>query len=162
MIYILLFIIPFLITSCAKHEKKIGINQVFWTESGMELHKQNKSKSVLALERMQHEHAKYTDIAVPLSARSLCYESPDNISNARGAILAFEIQSSRPAIELFYEQQMECLGWQLIAVTQGTESVLFFDKPQRICSVSLRPVQKSKEQKTVIIIAWNDKKPGNQ
>lgn len=142
------------------------MQQTVWSDSGMELlpaaQRQKKTERVHALERMQQKNAKFADIAVPLQARPLMYGSPENIPNGGGTLVAFEVRSSIKPLETLYVTQMESLGWHLLAVTRGAESVLFFDKPQRICSVSLRPVYKSKEQKTVIIIAWNDKKPGNQ
>lgn len=58
----------------------------------------------------------------------------------------------------FYLQEMECNGWQRISVMQGIESLLLFEKPHKICAISIRPLSnKSHPYQTFIHIMVNPK-----
>lgn len=159
MTYLLLLIVPFFIVSCTKREIKRDIQQAVWTDSGMEFvrnSKHQKTKILQTHERARQENAKFADIAVPLQAKQISYVSSGSHEEA-GTLLAFETNTQSKDLEAFYQQEMESLGWNFVAIARGAETVLFFDKPTSICSVSLRLVYKSKEPKMVIVIAFNAK-----
>ncbi len=46
-------------------------------------------------------------------------------------------------VKNFYMQEMERFGWQQEYIFEGNELLLHFKKPQRFCSISIRPVGRS-------------------
>lgn len=49
---------------------------------------------------------------------------------------------NKEILELFYRQEMERLGWDLVAINEGAESVALYRKPAQFCVVSVRQLRK--------------------
>lgn len=150
--------IPFILGACGQHQK---VPAFYWTSRGMESEllvqgeKKMRIRNQLASKACQS--ARLPDVIVPLGAVAVGYESPEALQES-DSMLTYEIVSKREDVEHFYAEEMILEGWRLVARIQGAECLLIFDKPQRVCTVSLRDIHKS--QKIAIIIAHAQKKPG--
>lgn len=80
---------------------------------------------------VQECEARLTDIAVPLEGKP--------IKKLLGhQTFVYSIKKDIDQLRAFYEQEMERLGWNLIGSDNHHETLLIFDKPHRICSISIR------------------------
>jgi len=86
-----------------------------------------------------------TDIPVPLGTCPLTnYFQKEVEADENGLVLGYVCQLNLESLLRFYRREMSYLGWQCISEVDGNEALLLFEKPNRICSVSLRPFQASK------------------
>lgn len=115
--------------------------------SGCNFHQKQKIK-VDENYRYKEILAKYSDIPdVPFQAVfiNMAYknENPDQVQ--------FFYKSSLPREQLiiFYEQQMELLGWRLITRSDLTDLLLVYEKPEIVCSILM--------QKSMITIYFSSK-----
>lgn len=58
--------------------------------------------------------------------------------NEEGVVLSYLCQAERQEIRTFYENQMKGLGWRILASANSFESTQVFQKPDRLCIVSVR------------------------
>lgn len=97
---------------------------------------------------IKQQEAKLIDVPIPLDV----VPNPNyfsDISSGDDLLLGYIATTSPDDLVFFYIQEMERLGWKNRSMSIGAvESLLYFEKPRRFCSVSLRPAQR----KTVIII----------
>lgn len=82
-----------------------------------------------------HE-AKLTDIPIPLGAQPTCFFEQED---GAASFFAFHSRMSAEDLEQFYLQQMEQMGWQQSRILRGPETLILFERPERFCSVSVRP-----------------------
>ena len=92
----------------------------------------------------EHE-AKLYDIPIMLNAQPEQINTPDDTNQC---VLAYTVCNTFDDVQTFYVCQMERLGWQLYSLFDVNERLLIFEKPSKICSVSLRSY---KDQTKVII-----------
>lgn len=71
----------------------------------------------------------------PECSRSECIEGPEG-----QIMLAFVSQYDQEMVANFYNFEMERSGWQRIARIRGYENTLVFQKPKRICIISIRAI----------------------
>ena len=109
-------------------------------------------QSLGAFELVRLQEARLADIPVPLHAKPLPKFFADE-NNARGVILGYSCKLDSKEIAAFYQQEMDRLGWRRAASCDGIESLFYFEKPTRFCSVSLRPQRKNN---THIVIVTSD------
>jgi len=122
-----------------------------------ELHKNQKVTEV-AFARQQE--AKFSDIPIPLETMPLNdYFSHQN--TATDPITAgYKTTMLLDEVTTFYLQQMERTGWRKVASVTGIESLLIFEKPDRVCAVSIRPLSKkhsNKQEVGIFIFVENNR-----
>lgn len=101
------------------------------------------------LDFVRQQEAKLSDIPLALSLQPLadfCMQptSPDTI------ILGYESMLSVNDLITFYHREMERCGWRLLTQFQGHETLLTFEKPRRICTISIRPDAETNKTEMVI------------
>ena len=101
--------------------------------AGCAVHK----KSHLSISRDYQEMiAKFSDLPdAPFQAKLetiICSSTDHNQVQ-----IFYTCPMSRFDLLLFYEQQMERLGWQLYAQSEVQDCLLHYNKPDRICSILL-------------------------
>ena len=86
----------------------------------------------------QELEAKLIDIPIPLSAKPLLdyYTAGSDLPID---LLGYNVSMELEDVLKFYEHEMERLGWQRLAFCTGFETLLTFSKPDRLCSISIRP-----------------------
>jgi len=87
---------------------------------------------------VNQQEAKLIDIPIPLYDERLSMEASDS-NRQDTAILGYRSSLAVAAIIDFYVHEMERLGWRQLALFQGTESLVQFESPERLCSISIRP-----------------------
>jgi hypothetical protein len=101
---------------------------------------------------INQQEAKLMDVPIPLDV----VPNPNyfsDISSGDDILLGYVAITSSDDLVFFYIQEMERLGWKKRSMVTGSvESLLYFEKPERFCSVSLRPAQR---KTTIVIFAGN-------
>ena len=87
---------------------------------------------------INQQEAKLVDIPIPLYDEWLSVESNDS-NTEDNTMLGYRSSLSVDVIIDFYVHEMERLGWQQLKLFQGTESLVQFESPERLCSISIRP-----------------------
>lgn len=122
-----------LLSSCVSERKQSAQNDAHTSS----LQKNVKKNRKVSLADIIIQEAKQADIPIPLSAKPLShyyYVDADRVMlGYRDSIL------STADLISYYEQEMERLGWRSIFAVKGIEAVLQFEKPGRLCIVSIRP-----------------------
>ena len=102
------------------------------------------------------QEARLNDVPFPLGSEPLpqfftgdeqAEISADNI------MLAYANNRKQEDLMLFYQQEMERLGWRHVGYITRSETLLHFDKPSRFCTISLRPGKTLKSE--IVIFAGN-------
>lgn len=107
-----------------------------------------------AIDVIRQKEAKLSDIPIPISSQPILeyclYETqkPDEI------MLGYSCGLSADELMKFFNQEMERSGWRYGAQFNGYEQLLQYEKPNRVCSISLRP----KQNKTEVMIFAGIKK----
>ncbi len=137
-----------LLSSCGViSKKKCGQSQT------TDRSKKNQNRT---LEDIKIQEAKQADIPIPMSAISL---SRQYHVDADQVMLGYRDYTLSPqAIITFYEHEMERLGWRFVFAVSGYESMLQFEKPDRLCIVSIRPHSASRYVEWVIATGFLGKK----
>ena len=87
---------------------------------------------------INQQEAKLVDIPIPLYDEWLSVASNDS-NTEDNAMLGYRSSLSVAVIINFYVHEMERLGWKQLKLFQGTESLVQFESPDRLCSISIRP-----------------------
>lgn len=86
--------------------------------------------------------AKLYDVPVLINAQLV-----QNINNTEAvdesSIISYETTVDYDQVCTFYQEEMEKLGWWQSAAFEGSESLLNFEKPNKYCSISIRPLKKT-------------------
>ncbi len=114
------------------------------------LEKQVSSKGV-AIDVMRQQEAKLSDIPIPIfsepiSKHCIKPDTPDAI------ILGYHCTLSINELKDFFNQEMERFGWRYGSQFEGHELLLNYEKPDRVCMISLRPKRKETD---IIIFSGN-------
>jgi len=96
-------------------------------------------------ELWQEHEAKLYDIPIMLNAQP---EQTTALDDTNQFALAYTVRSTLDEVQKFYCGEMERLGWQVYSLFEANERLLVFEKPSKMCSVSLRPY---KDQVKIII-----------
>ncbi len=97
----------------------------------------------LLSERWQSKHleAKLYDVPVLMNAQLV-----QNINNSacvdESSLITYEVPIDYQHATNFYQEEMERLGWWQTNAFKGSESLLNFEKPNKYCSISIRPLKK--------------------
>jgi len=88
--------------------------------------------------------ARLSDVAIPLYGKPIKkLLSPQTF--------VYTAEKDIQQLRLFYEQEMERLGWDLLAADNNQETLLIFNKPHKISSVSIRGIGKRKQVHIAIL-----------
>jgi hypothetical protein len=102
---------------------------------GTKIRKDTASAWLCEVERVE---AQLVDIPLPLKTlltpRAVSFSDTD----ATAVMLQYTVKLTVEEICLFYQQEMERLGWQQQLFFTGQESVLVFDRLRRSCVVSVK------------------------
>ncbi|MBT3456208.1 hypothetical protein HN446_04040 [bacterium] len=112
---------------------------------------QNKVHHLL---RAKEQEARLFDVPVPVSARLIVSEQPGRKGES-GQMLRYKIDSTTDELLTFYGKQMERSGWKKLCEAVAQESVFIFEKPNKVCSVSIRPSETAR--KSVFVISVSNK-----
>lgn len=107
-----------------------------------------KSKKLSAKEQAKQIEARLVDVPIPVSVKPMAVSFGD-----RGTKL-LSYSSTLPAqdIKKFYIQEMERFGWRQEYYFEGEEMLLSFKKPDRFCSVSVRPTRKNWDKSKNVLL----------
>lgn len=98
-----------------------------------------KQKKLSILETARTQEARLIDVPLPLDVKPIgdFFEQEESLGQA----LALGYKTDMPAEQLvdFYAREMERYGWQCFSELHGAEHFASFVKPDRYCSVSVRP-----------------------
>jgi hypothetical protein len=105
-------------------------------------------RKISSKEQARQFEARLVDIPIPVAstATHACADS------GGCKLLAYSSTLSAEEIKKFYIQEMERFGWQQEYLFEGNELLLNFKKPQRFCSVSVRPTKKTWERSKSVSI----------
>ena len=101
----------------------------------------------LSRDQITIQEAKFSDIPSPLNAVPL---APYYQAEQGGALFAYSTSLSADELTTFYAHEMERLGWRMAFTFSGYESMLQFEKPDRVCIVSIRPQHQPSRTEWVI------------
>lgn len=130
--------------SSSKKTKKSSVSA---TQTGATQRKVSLSRSKThEIEQAREHEAKQTDIPVPLGSRLIknkikkkqAYTTTHDNQQDHSSVMSYTTNMKEGDIALFYQQEMERLGWRQLASHVGDESYFIFDKPDKIVVVSLR------------------------
>jgi hypothetical protein len=93
----------------------------------------------------QEYEARLHDVPIMLNAKPEEFNGPDDTNQFS---CSYMINNKLDDVEHFYQGQMERLGWQLYSSFNMNERILVFEKPSKVCVLSLRPI--GKQVKVVI------------
>lgn len=99
----------------------------------------NKSLKQEQRHAWQQEQARLYDIPVPIMAEpDFAYTWSDDTNGSR--VLGFLVTAdTTQELVAFYQANMERLGWRERVRINGREVLIEFEKPEKLCCVSVRP-----------------------
>ncbi|MCK5632472.1 hypothetical protein KAH94_01880 [bacterium] len=104
-----------------------------------------KQKAVYVQERSQELEAKLNDIPFLMNAEPIVdFFQNVSVDSLHNIELGYKINMPMQKVVSFYQKGMECNGWQEVFSVLGFESLFYFKKPDRYCSISVRPYEKRK------------------
>lgn len=80
--------------------------------------------------------ARLIDVSIPCGSR-LLDQYASAINNNQELVLGYASSLSLSEIELFFIDNMERLGWHCTCHVHGREQLLVFEKPGRVCAITL-------------------------
>ncbi len=123
-----------LLPACARKKSKSFSFSVVHSEP----HVLSETQRAQSLAVLHDWEATILDIPFPLGAMPVTQEYAKNSAAKGQHFLAYTTTLSESDLIVFYEQEMERLGWQKMVVLPDFETMLIFSKPDRMCSISLR------------------------
>lgn len=129
-----------LFNSCTKDKK----------ETPLSTHPWRKRADTLPIDKVRQQEAMLIDVPIPLYDERLAIHNSDQITQ-NTTMLGYRSPLSIDDIIMFYTEQMERLGWNTIKIFNGIESLMQFESPDRLCTISVRPHHKRAAGTDVII-----------
>ncbi len=136
----LIMIVCFLLSACTKN-KNANQSSSVW-------HHKNVKKTI---DVAFQQEAMLIDVPIPLYDERIAVYSQETLPESNSIILGYRSSLDLQNIVRFYTGQMDRLGWQQIKVFSGLESLLQFESPDRLCTVSIRPSAKKRGCSDIII-----------
>lgn len=110
--------------------------------------KTKKRKKLSAKEQAQQIEARLVDVPIPVAVKPMAV----SFSDRGNKLLSYNSALSAKEIKKFYIQEMERFGWKQEYYFEGDEMLLSFKKPDRFCSVSVRPTRKSWDRSKNVLL----------
>ena len=98
-----------------------------------------KRKKISIKEQAKQIEARLVDVPIPVAVKPMAVSFGDRATK----LLSYNSELSAKEIKKFYIQEMERFGWKQEYYFEGDEMLLSFKKPDRFCSVSVRPTRKN-------------------
>jgi len=95
--------------------------------------------------------AKLVDIPIPLGAQVMQSCDAESGQDGHDTFLAYRTTMTADELELFYRQQMDQMGWQQTRLFRGPERLANFKKPDKRCSISIRPQRADLSDVTIFL-----------
>jgi len=96
----------------------------------------------LELEQIE---AKLADIPLPLKTLLEPQQVSFSAIDGTAVMRIYQVRLTADEVVLFYQQEMERMGWRQLSFFVGQESLLVFERPTRSCVVSIRSGRQSTE-----------------
>ena len=126
---IITLIFPILLASCGRAKNS------FTRKDNLKFAKKI-HKNFSPIDEIKRQEAKLTDIPIPVASKPI----KEYCSSENGTIiLGYHSSVSIEDLISFYQHEMERFGWEYGAQLKGNEVLLNFEKPNRVCSISIRP-----------------------
>ena len=84
--------------------------------------------------------AKYSDIPVPLGSEPLYDFFKQTPANAACVVFGYTNKTGAAELYNYFKAEFIRLGWNFMGGMQDIEAMLTFEKPDRVCSINLRPL----------------------
>jgi len=88
---------------------------------------------------IRQQEAKLSDVPIPISSQPIPEYCVQDISMPHQVMLGYVCALSPDDLVKFFNQEMERCGWRYISQFTGLERLMHYEKPDRVCSISLRP-----------------------
>lgn len=85
--------------------------------------------------------AKFGDIPIPLGSEPICDFFTHMPTDSMSIMFGYTNVTEASSLYNFFKTECLRLGWRLMGGIQSIESMLTFEKPDRICTISLRPLE---------------------
>ncbi len=108
-------------------------------------------QSFLSLSQVRQLEAKHADLPIPMNAVPIPAQCVWDIEPTEQLKLAYRCPSAPAEIATFYDQRME--GWQEVDRFSGAELLINYHRPDRWCSVFIRPISNKNEPNLIIYMA---------
>lgn len=174
-----LFFCLFLLDSCKQSRVKIPISKDTWdnirekdalfspvthieAKKIIYIQEDKNKKNLLTNHQLRNlrdtvrqKEAKLSDVPILIDAEPIetCYGSAPPKNNT--IILGYRSTMALEDIRMFYMQEMDHWGWKNVAMFDGFETLLNFQKPNKFCSISIRSCscdfQKPQEHNIIIL-----------
>lgn len=92
---------------------------------------------------IRQQEAKLSDIPIPISSQPIPEYCVQNMSVPHQVMLGYECTLGADELVKFFNQEMERYGWRYISQFSGQERLMHYEKPNRVCAISLRPIQEN-------------------
>jgi len=113
--------------------------------------KSRKQKKLALRESVRQREARLADIPIPLNVEPITDFFEDDTSLSQHSSLGYSANMSPEQAYDFFKSEMERHGWRCMSSVSGTEKLFYFVKPDKFCSVSIRP-HGGKQRRSDIII----------
>lgn len=98
-----------------------------------------KQKKLFVAKRVEEKEAKLIDVPLLLNAEPIQQFFLDQEGDMHHNELGYNVDLSKDEVIQFYLQGMERNGWRVLSQADGVETLISFVKPDRFCSISVRP-----------------------
>lgn len=103
--------------------------------------------------------AKHSDISVPVGYKLVSLQSKLEDNSDYAEQLSFVGKMDSNQVVNFYKKNMELSGWQILDFSGHQEGMLFCDKLNKSCLVSIRKISSNKKNyKTKLLLFIKNKK----
>lgn len=110
------------------------------------------SKNQSHINEWLQQEAKFFDVPVLINAKPESVNNLNEFASSEVTQLVYTVRVSYADAISFYEQEMERSGWNMFSSIVSHETLLIFEKPSKICSISIRPLRNIHEVKVVIFL----------
>ena len=97
------------------------------------------------------QEARLVDVPIPVNAKPIT-NFDQRYKSGKTCQLSYRLDSSEINLEKFYENGMERSGWKKIAKCSCQELLLIFEKPSKICVISVRSEKPGKETLVIFFV----------
>jgi hypothetical protein len=120
----------------AYSDKKICGDHSYSEYANFKNIKQGDDNSQSLVYPVYQDEARCMDIPFPITMDKL-YDVRSENTHESQLILEFKADESYEEIIHFYRAEMECLGWHELKVIHGHKACLIFQKPTKMCIITI-------------------------
>lgn len=120
----------------------IFVALIFCTSCGKSSFEKEREKDALMI-----AHVKQQDIPIPVGFTPSSMQKQND--NSSVISLCYEGNLSVDRSTSFYKKSMEFNGWEIQNFSTKKEGLLFCNKENRLCAISIRPIVKHQDSKNI-------------